>query len=82
MREVIGLDNEVVRIHNHYAVITDDRPFSITHPIRKFDITEQDHIEKYTPYQFMKDEQFLALSLDLRSQGISGLLGSSTEMPE
>ena len=39
-------NNEVVRIHDNYAVVTDDKPLSITILFRKFHITEHNRIEK------------------------------------
>ncbi len=51
----ISHDNEGVRIYGHYALINGKDTSFYRHPIRNFDITDQDGKEKWTAYKFTRN---------------------------
>ncbi|KAK5708899.1 hypothetical protein LTR17_020262 [Elasticomyces elasticus] len=51
----ISHDHSTVRIHGHYPVTEGKNTAYYRHPVRKFDVTEQDGKEKWTAYKFTKN---------------------------
>lgn len=51
----ISHDHRTVRIYGHYAVIEGDKSMFYCHPIRTFDFTEQDGMEKWATLRFVKN---------------------------
>ncbi len=51
----ISHDHRAVRIYGHYPIINGDKTTFYRHPIRTFDFTELDGIDKWTAYKFTKN---------------------------
>ena len=51
----ISHDHRAVRIYGHYPIIDGDKTTFYRHPIRTFDFTELDGIDKWTAYKFTKN---------------------------
>ena len=51
----ISHDHSAVRIYGHYAVINDSETTFYRHPIKKFDFTSEEGVDKWTAYKFTKN---------------------------
>ena len=51
----ISHDHSTVRIYGHYALIDGNKTTFYRHPIKKFDFTSEEGIDKWTAYKFTKN---------------------------
>ncbi|KAL9626447.1 MAG: hypothetical protein Q9204_007297 [Flavoplaca sp. TL-2023a] len=51
----VSHDHETVRIYGHYPVIEGDKTTYWRYPIRKYDFTEREGLERWTAYKFTKN---------------------------
>ncbi|KAI1111650.1 hypothetical protein F5Y14DRAFT_306000 [Nemania sp. NC0429] len=51
----ISHDSTTVRIYGHYAVINDGETTFYRHPIKRFDFTNEEGVDKWTAYKFTKN---------------------------
>jgi hypothetical protein len=58
-QEILGFsishDNTTVRIYGHYALIDENKTTFYCHPIKRFDFTSQEGIDKWIAYKFTKN---------------------------
>jgi len=69
-REILAFsvshDHRAVRIYGHYALINGNETSFYRHPIRNFDITDQDGKDKWTAYKFTRNvyDTFVPIHLE------------------
>ena len=52
---LVSHDHETVRIYGHYPVIEGNKTTYWRYPIRKYDFTEREGLERWTAYEFTKN---------------------------
>lgn len=61
----VSHDNEAIRIYGHYPLINGKDTTFYRHPIRNFDITDQDGKDKWTAYKFTRNVYDIFLPIHL-----------------
>ncbi|KAI4132407.1 MAG: hypothetical protein LQ347_002605 [Umbilicaria vellea] len=62
----VSHDHQTVRIYGHYVLINGKDTSFYRHPIRKFDITDQDGKDKWTAYEFTRNVYDIFLPIHLK----------------